>query len=235
MSDEKNAKKITFEEKEGTITKAINKKRNKWQLTAISWMDFDDVSQIIRLHIYKKWHMWDQSKPLEPWIGRIISNQLKNLIRNNYTNYIRPCLNCPYNGGEDQCTISPNGLQSNFCDLYSKWEKQKKSGYDIKMPLALENHKQEMEEKIDNSFFCFDDVDSLNAEMKKVLSIKQFNAYIMLFFEKKNEEEVARYMGYKTNEKNRMIGYKQIKNLKKLFKQKATDILRNNDICYGPE
>ena len=37
-------KKITFEEKSEIIAKAINKKRNKWQLTAIAWMDFDDVA-----------------------------------------------------------------------------------------------------------------------------------------------------------------------------------------------
>jgi hypothetical protein len=235
MRKEDDKKKISFEEKEDVVTRAINKKRSKWHLTAITWMDFDDVSQIIRLHIYKKWHMWDQSKPLEPWIGRIISNQLKNLIRNNYTNYIRPCMGCVHNAGDDQCVISPDGLQGNFCSKYLKWAKQKKSGYDIKMPLTIENHKQELEEKIDNTFFSFETVETLNTEMKKVLSVKQFNAYIMLFFEKKTEEEVAQYMGYKTTEKNRMIGYKQIKNLKKLFRQKAVDILKSNDICYGPD
>jgi hypothetical protein len=224
---------FTFEEKWDVINKAISKKKNKWQLTAISWMDFDDVSQIIKLHIYKKWSMWDQSKPLEPWIGRIISNQLKNLIRNNYTNYIRPCLACPHNGGEDQCLISPNGLQNNFCGLYAKWEKQKKSGYDLKMPLPLENHKKEIEETIDNSFFSLEVVEILNSEMQKILTIKQYNAYVMLFFEKKEEEEVAKFMGYKTTEKNRMIGYKQIKNLKKLFREKAIEILKNKDIFYG--
>ena len=231
MSDP--SKKISFDEKADIICKAINKKRNKWQLTAITWMDFDDVAQIIKLHIFKKWNMWDQSKPLEPWIGRIISNQIKNIIRNNYTNYIRPCLSCPHNGGEDQCVISPNGCQGNFCSLYSKWEKQKKSGYDLKMPLTLENHKQEIEEKIDSSFFSFDRIELLNSEMKKVLTFKQYNAYIMLFFEQKTEEDVAKFMGYKTNEKNRMIGYKQIKNLKKLFREKALFILKNSDIFYG--
>lgn len=52
----------------------------------------------------------------------------------------------------------------------------------------------------------------------------------MLFFENKTEEEVAEFMGYKTNEKNRKAGYKQIKNLKKMLKQKAEDIIRDNDI-----
>jgi hypothetical protein len=32
-----------------------------------------------------------------------------------------------------------------------------------------------------------------------------------------------------------MIGYKQIKNLKKLFREKALEILNNKDICYGSE
>lgn len=228
-------KAFTFEEKSDIIAKAINKKRNKWHLSAIAWMDFDDVTQIIKLHIYKKWSMWDQDKPLEPWIGRIISNQLKNLIRNNYTNYVRPCLSCPHNGGEDQCLISANGLQNNYCTLYAKWEKQKKAGYNLRMPVTIENHKQEIEQTIDNNFFSFESVEILNAEMEKNLTGKQFTAYIMLFFEEKNEEDVAKFMGYKTNEKNRMIGYKQIKNLKKLFKEKALEILKNKDICYGGE
>jgi hypothetical protein len=230
-----NAKIFTFEEKSDIIAKAINKKRNKWHLSAIAWMDFDDVSQIIKLHIYKKWSMWDQTKPLEPWIGRIISNQLKNLVRNNYTNYTRPCLTCPHNLGEDLCDISKNGFQNNSCPLYAKWEKTKKSGYDLKMPLAIENHKQEIEERIDNGFFSFESVEILNNEMQKCLTLKQYDAYIMLFFEKRDEEDVAKFMGYKTNEKNRMIGYKQIKNLKKLFKEKALEILNNKDICYGGE
>lgn len=228
-----NKQPFTFEDKSDVIEKAIAKKRNKWQLTAITWMDYDDVCQIIKLHIYKKWSMWDQSKPLEPWIGRIISNQIKNLIRNNYTNYSRPCLSCIHNLGDDQCAISPNSTQGSFCSLYSKWSKGKKNAYDLKMPVSIENHKQETEETIDCSYFSFISVDLLNNEMQKILTIKQYSAYVMLFFENKSDEEVAKLMGYKTSEKNRIIGYKQIKNLKKFFKEKALDILNNKDICYG--
>ena len=226
---------FSFEDKFDIINKAINKKRNKWQLNAITWMDFEDVAQIIKLHIYKKWSMWDQSKPLEPWIGRIISNQLKNLIRNNYTNYVRPCLSCPHNLGEDQCSITANGFQNNTCTLFAKWEKTKKAGYDLKIPLTLENHKQEIESCIDTSAFSFASIEILNSEMQKVLTCKQYTAYIMLFMENKDEEDVAKYMGYKTTEKNRMIGYKQIKNLKKLFRERASEILNSKDICYGSE
>ena len=37
-------------------------------------------------------------------------------------------------------------------------------------------------------------------------------------------------MGYKTNEKKRKAGYRQVKNLKKLFMQKATEIIEEFDI-----
>ena len=52
----------------------------------------------------------------------------------------------------------------------------------------------------------------------------------MLFIENKTEEEVAKKMGYRTNEKGRKAGYKQIKNLKKTFKQKILSILEKKDI-----
>ena len=59
-------KKLEFEECIEKIDHEITKRKNKWNLTAISWMDFDDVSQILRIHIFKKWHLYDQSQPLAP-------------------------------------------------------------------------------------------------------------------------------------------------------------------------
>ena len=44
----------TFEESIDIINSEIQKRKHRWHLTAIAWMDFDDVSQRLRLHIYKK-------------------------------------------------------------------------------------------------------------------------------------------------------------------------------------
>ncbi|NDG33354.1 sigma-70 family RNA polymerase sigma factor, partial [bacterium] len=88
------AKKPSFESLIDVIDSEIIKRKNKWNLTAINWMDFHDVAQILRIHIHKKWHLYDHKKPLAPWVNRIISNQIKNLIRNNYSNFTRPCLKC---------------------------------------------------------------------------------------------------------------------------------------------
>ena len=193
-------------------------------------MSFEDVEQIIKLHIFRKWSMWDQDKPLEPWVSRIISNQIRNLIRNNYTNYVKPCMSCPHNLGDDFCSLSSNGLQNSSCDLFSIWEKGKKHGYNIKLPLELENHSKEIE-NISSESLDFDSaIISLNEHMQHVLPENYYKAYKMLYFEKKSDEEVAKFLGYRSSEKNRKIGYKQIKNLKKLFRDKAIEILKNFDI-----
>ena len=71
-------KKPKFEDLIEQIDLEIRKRKSKWNLTALAWMDFDDVSQILRIHIFKKWHLYDNRKPLNPWINRIISNQIKN-------------------------------------------------------------------------------------------------------------------------------------------------------------
>ena len=52
----------------------------------------------------------------------------------------------------------------------------------------------------------------------------------MLFIERREEEEVAKFLGFRTNEKKRSAGYKQIKNLKKLFQEKAKEIIKEKDI-----
>jgi DNA-directed RNA polymerase specialized sigma24 family protein len=222
--------KFSFEEKLEIIDIEIKKRRNKWQLNILKWMSFEDVEQIIKLHIFRKWSMWDQDKPLEPWVSRIISNQIRNLIRNNYTNYVKPCMNCPHNLGDDFCSLSSNGLQNSSCDLFSIWEKGKKHGYNIKLPLELENHSKEIE-NISSESLDFDSaIISLNEHMQHVLPENYYKAYKMLYFEKKSDEEVAKFLGYRSSEKNRKIGYKQIKNLKKLFRDKAIEILKNFDI-----
>ena len=52
----------------------------------------------------------------------------------------------------------------------------------------------------------------------------------MLFIENMNEDDVAKELGYKTNEQGRKAGYKQIKNMRKMFKEKVIKIIKNKDI-----
>ena len=54
----------------------------------------------------------------------------------------------------------------------------------------------------------------------------------MLLLIIKLEDEVAKELGYKSNEQGRTAGYKQIKNIKKNDKEKVIKIIKNKDIIY---
>lgn len=234
-------KKYKYEDKVEIIDTELQKRKHKWHLNALAWFDFEDVEQIIRFHIFKKWDQWDQSRNLEPWVNKIISNQLKNILRNHYSNFARPCLNCPFNeseeegGGENSCSFTASKKQSSECKLYAKWEKSKKHAYDIKLPLALENHQQEVFSISRTEFNFGDSIEKLHIEMKMILNTKHYKVYEDLFIKNLPEDEVAKDLGYTTNEKNRKAGYKQIKNLKKMFKEKAILIIKEKDIIITNE
>lgn len=220
----------SFEDKIDKIEIALERKRSKWDLDAVAYVDYDDIKQIIMTHIYKKWHLWDQSKPVEPWLSRVVSNQFKNLLRNHYGNYVRPCLRCKFNSGGDGCAKTKSSIQDGSCSEFKKWEKKKKSAYDIKLAVTMENHSHEMQSKKDTSLDLEQTTNKLAQEMKLHLSSRHFRAFSMMFIENYTEEEVANYLGFKTNEKKRSAGYKQIKNLKKIFQEKARQIIKSKDI-----
>ena len=73
-------------------------------------------------------------------------------------------------------------------------------------------------------------ISKLHIEMKLVLTQKHYEVYEDLFVKNLSEDEDAKKLGYTTNEKNRKAGYKQIKNLKKMFKEKAVTVIRQKDI-----
>jgi RNA polymerase sigma factor (sigma-70 family) len=240
LADEKRKEDASYEDLYPVIDREIRKRRGKWSLSSLAWIDYDDVSQIIRAHIFNKWTQWDQERALLPWVNKIITNQLKNILRNYYSNFVRPCLSCPFNqaaptkatsGAIDSlCGFTSSGLQDNECPLFAKWEKTKKYAYDIKMPVALEHHTHEVRH-IEESFYDIETArERLNRAMKEALTDRQHLVYDLLFIQNKSEEAVAEMLGFKTTEKGRKAGYKQIKNLKKLFAKKAAHILQTQDI-----
>ena len=83
-----------FEEHYDEILHEINKRRAKWTMKGVVSLDFDDVSQILLRHLYIKIDQYNPDKgPLVKWINMIISNQIKNILRNIYYNHSRPRYN----------------------------------------------------------------------------------------------------------------------------------------------
>ena len=224
----KKTEKPSFEDSIDVINVEINKRKGKWNLTVLAWMDFQDVSQILRIHIFKKWDLYDSEKPLAPWINRIISNQIKNLIRNNYGNYARPCLRCAASESDSHCYIYKE--QSSVCPLYANWEKTKKNAHDAKLPVSLEEHPQEIFTSVNSYYDVERTALRLHEKMETVLKPVEWKVYNYLYIEYKSEEEVAKLMNYKTTEKNRVPGYKQIKNIKKSIIEKVKKVLDKGEI-----
>jgi len=221
-------KKLFFEDHIHQIDIEILKRKNKWNLQSVSWMDFNDVSQILRIHIYKKWHLYNSSQPLAPWINRIISNQIKNLIRNTYTNYARPCLRCAAADGENSCRIYVT--QCSNCPLYANWTRSKKSAHDTKLPLSIESHLNEVHQIKNESIDIEKAAKNIHKKMESALKPIEWKVYNHLYIDHKDEEQTAKLMGYRTSEKNRIAGYKQIKNIKKNIISKVKTFLYSGEI-----
>lgn len=228
--------KPSFESCIKVIDEEISKKKTKWRLTSIAWMDFDDVSQKIRMHIFNKWDQWDFSRPLRPWLSRIITNQITNLIRNNYSSFIKPCSQCKYNQGGDLCEIY--GTQNETCEIYAKWNKGKKNAHEIKMPISIHGdfggqdgtENKTLDIRDSYNFINYEEnIEKFHAKIKQKLTNLEWMVYNYLYVENKSENETAKLMGYRTTEKNRSPGYKQIKKIKnKIYKVAKLLVLEIN-------
>jgi len=226
--DHLDQKSNTFEGNLEFINKEISKRKSKWTLSILPWFDFDDVSQILRIHLCKKWHLYDPQRPLGPWVNRAISNQIKNIIRNNYGNYCRPCLKCEAAEGEDGCKIYEK--QCSNCPAFSNWEKSKKNAYETKLPVSLELHSQEVFDKPQEAIDVEKTAQNIHAKMKTVLKASEYKVYEYLYIHHKTEDETAKLMGYKTTEKGRSPGYKQLKNIQKKIIDKVKKCLKDGEI-----
>ena len=219
------AKKKKYEDYQDLIDRAIKKQKSRWRLDAIKWFDFEDVEQVVKSHIAQKWHMWDQSRPLEPWLSRVITNRMWNLIRNHYGSYIKPCSTCIY-ARDELCAKTVSGNQDISCKDYAKWSKKKKFGLELKTAISLDDNESVGNVRC-NSYHGYESaLQKLNEQMKAKLTDKHYEAYIMLYFDESSEEDVAKFMGYKLSDTNRKIGYRQVKNLKNKFHKIALEIMR---------
>ncbi len=218
----------TFEECIDIINQCINKRKHRWTLTSISFMDFEDVAQMLRSHIFNKWHLYDQSKKLESWLTAVINNRMINIIRDVYSSFSRPCLKCEFFEGDNLC--SKFGTQNTTCDLYRTWAFGKKRKYDIQIALPMETRINECQSiKTENI-----DVDktaiNLHEKMKYTLKPLEWFVYNQLFVLHKSEEEVGKMLKLKSTERNRSPGYSRVNQIKKLIMVQVKRVLREGDV-----
>lgn len=218
----------TFEEALPIIDKILQARKGKWQLRAVSSMDYDDVSQLCRIHIWKKWEQYDPTQKLEPWVSRIITRQVINLIRNVYSSHSRPCLKCAENQGGDLCGAF--GKQCAECPLFALWERTKKRAFNVKLPVSMENHLLEVFEMPDTSVNAERAVQTIWEHMRQVLRPTELAVFEMTYIQHLDDSEIAKKMGFEATEKNRKPGYSRISQINRKILEKVREIRDEIDI-----
>lgn len=124
---------LSIDEAMPEISRVIELYRSRWTLADYN---FDDLKQDITLHIINKWHLYDQTKPLQPWVASVTQSQIKNELRNRYYIYQSPCLKCEMFLGEGQCKLYKE--VSTKCKLYAKFVEKKGVAANLYFPVSYE-------------------------------------------------------------------------------------------------
>jgi len=221
--------KPSFEEQLDIIQHEILKRKSKWTLVAIP---FEDVSQMVIIRIFKKYHLFEPEKgEFSHWVNKVISSAIKNILRDNYLKYNRPCLGCAKNLGGDTCSYTPSGKQCEECPLYVRWKKSKEQHFNVKQSLSLENHAQEAESKVGDFTNISDAKEKIDEKIKKKLKPIEFKLYTLLYVENLSEREAGLKMEYRQTNKDRGPGYQQIAKMKAKILKAAKEVIEEEDLA----
>lgn len=220
--------KRTFDECYPEISAIIEKKRRDWQFKASVMEDFDDIKSEIEAHVWKKWELYDQSRPLGGWVATILKHQFANILRDTYTSTSSPCSRCICNTGGSSCSVY--GEQSVECPLFKKWYNTKRHAHNARLPLALEHHTNEANSKPEIIFDLERAIGSLHAKIKARLTRSEWDIYDRLYLRNMSEIDTAKDLGFKTTEEGRSVGYKRIRQVKTTIIKMARQILKEDGV-----
>ena len=233
MQNKDSVKTKFFEAHFVEIEKELEKRRHKWFLRGVMMIEFEDIKSIVLAHIYKKLHLYNEKLPLLNWVNTIISNQISNILRNNYYSHSRPCIQkggCAFNDGNDFCSYTKSGLQSDECPIYASWAKSKKHANDIRMSLPMENHLTEIFDIPNSHYDISNNIEEFHVKIRKYLKPFEYRIYECLFILGLSEADTAKKLGYKSKEKFKYPGYASIAKAKKIILKTGKKILQNGEI-----
>ena len=216
------------------IVSEVEKCRHSFFLN-LGYMSWEDVKQIIICHVQKKFHQWDQERALEPWLYRLASNQIKNINRNHYTAFAKPCISCPFAQGKEveggnYCALTSSGEQCSECPLYAAWFIKKGQAYNVKLPSSIHDVSDESV-PVAPEYLDYDQASKrLSEYMRRHLRPQHFELYEMLYSSKLEESEIYTKLRYPNTESGKTAAYKYVKNWKARFKEMARTALQTEDI-----
>lgn len=214
---------MTFEQALPEIDRLIRQQRGRWRLET-AHIDYDDVSQILRLHLFNKWSQYNPAKPLINWASRVIHRKLLNILVQYYGRFSPP------SSFECKCY---EGRKCRKCKI---WEQKKKTAYLLNFAESTDTPEYSKNNVDRISHDYGDDEERVNILHKRMLETlpndKLKNVYIWLFMERKDEEYVAEKLELKTSEEKRKPGYRQIQNYKNILIEHARKLTKEEDL-YG--
>lgn len=222
---------MTFEEAIPVIDNELAKRRGKWRLNALSHLDFDDVCQIIRAHIFQKWDQYNPERPLVNWLNKTITHQMFNIMRDNYGRFAPPCNNCNYNEGEDRCGMTDSQTKCSECPLYAQWEVSKRDGYNVILASSTDDPDYIESEYSSLSPDESDDkeksVEKIVDAMREKLHPLDFQIFKESFIDGKTDEEIA--SGILLRDKTLKGKCKYVKDRKKLIIKEGKKVILDGD------
>lgn len=228
--------KITFENSIDFIKSQIAKRKSTWRLTSV--FDWEDVESMLLNRIYTKFHLYNSEKgPLEHWTNTVITSFIKNLLRDNLTKFIRPCiksqngLSCVFNLGGTSCGYTKSGTQCGECKLYANWQSKKESQFNIKASLPLENHSQE----INNKHGDFIDIEKakkvIDEKIKSKLNRREKKIYRLLYIDFMTAQEASDFLVKENSKLYKGESYAKILEFQKKVIKLSKEIINQEDLA----
>lgn len=222
---------LNFEDKIDSINELIQKNKNRWHLSDIGGFSFDDLAQIIRIHIFNKWSLWDQARPFEHWCNRIIINQIKNTVRNRYLRDAPPCSSCPFDRGGDFCGYTPSGIKCSQCPSFKKWSRKKRNKFYLKTPTSIDStgfiEQKDFWDPV-SSVKIEESIPKFHIFICQFLNQKMQNFYTLIYVNSLNDEQIIQHLK-KSNGKG--ITKRQLITIRK----KLQDIAKKKIVEFDPD
>lgn len=211
-----NFKKFNQYQKE--IIKVLDSKQSFWHLHAVVYKDWLDIRMEIMAHIFHKIHLFNPEKSeIGAWCNTVISNQLKNKLRNEHGSLLPACHTCP-----NDCEFKH---LSEDCPKYKEWEVTKKAKFDVRHSVSLEHHTQEVFDRPDLQL----DYNKLSKELfdrvKPLLTDQEWRVCYWAYVKHKEDDEICNKLGFRT--KKKAAGLRFINVTKKKIVEISKDLLKD--------
>lgn len=210
-----------YEKNMDTIDECLSSKKHKWNSNTVIWKQWEDVSQDIKIHFYLQWYQYDRSKPLKPWLTKIIDNQIFNIKRNAWGKFVKPCVSCDASLPSGMCKLFT--YQSDECFQYAHWQKNKEIAYNLNNASSIDFPNQKKSELAVIQVEFHKMVFEIEDELKFKMTPREQEFYELYFVRNLPEDEVVEKMNLHQptdGSKN-----KTIKNFEKSIGLKAAKIL----------